>query len=117
MVGKRTMKDLARALVPSRIYFVLVFLAIFAAIGAAVLAWLCERFGAPAWITKEATTMAYTFRVMPVWFLVGGSLSQVAARIDRAITEGRRWWNDRHTIDYDGPPYNDPRWRELMKDG
>jgi hypothetical protein len=95
MVGKQTTKDLAKALIPGRLYFILVVLAIFAAIGATLLAYACERIGAPGWLSKEMNALGSTFRVMPIWFLIGGSLSQLATRLDRAITEGMKWWNDR----------------------
>ena len=89
--GKRTFRDLASAAVPARLYLVMAGLAIVTCIAMHIIAAVLARTG-PAWLATEAATYASIFRAMPPWFLIGGALSQVAARLNVAIDDARAWW-------------------------
>lgn len=89
--GKRTVKEVATAAIPARLYFVMAILALIVAVAAQMIAMALHRIHAPAWLATEAQTYATIFRAMPLWFLIGGALSQVAARLNTAIDHIREW--------------------------
>jgi hypothetical protein len=84
--GKRTIRALAVAAVPTRVYFVMAGIGVFTALMMQAAAMVSARYAAE-WISAEMATYAAMFRALPIWFLVSGSLHQVATRLNQAIDD------------------------------
>jgi hypothetical protein len=114
MIGKRTAIEILQAAIPTRLYLLLALLAVIAAVGMTVLAHLLHGI-APDWAEQEAIRYAQIFRAMPLWFLIGGALTGVASRINKAIDDTRAWWGSRHASPPPDPtrfePWHDQKCR------
>jgi ABC-type dipeptide/oligopeptide/nickel transport system permease component len=114
MIGKRTAIEILRSAIPTRLYLLLALLAVIAAVGMNVMAYMSRSF-APEWVVRELTQYAAIFRAMPLWFLIGGALTGVASRINKAIDDARAWWGSRHASPPPDPtrfePWHDQKCR------
>jgi hypothetical protein len=100
--GRQTRRELLLALIPARIYFMCALFAVFAAVGMTLGAHLthlvADTFfgvGIPYKVANrlanEASNYAATFRAMPLWFFIGGALTQVATRFNTAVDHFIAW--------------------------
>ena len=89
--GRRTLKELAWAAVPSRMSLVFVGLAICAVIFTKTVAYAAAKVGLAA-VAAKAAQYGATFEAMPLWVLIGTSMSQVATRVVQAIDDTKSWW-------------------------
>lgn len=99
--GRQTIRELLLATIPARLYFVMAVLAIFVAIGMTLVAatghYLADNyttglaFKIANRLAIEASNYAATFRAMPLWFFIGGSLAQFATRLNTAIDHFIEW--------------------------
>lgn len=85
----RHVKDLCYAAIPTRVYYVLCILALLVASATSIGAIVVNDLG----YLKLGGMMehqAKSFWLMPLWFLIGGSLQGVAFRIDAKIENWRK---------------------------
>ena len=88
--GKRTARDLAVAAIPARLIVVMALFALCAAVAISLAAKALALVGL-MWLSAKATQYTATFEAMPLWVLIGGSMSQVAARVCTAWDDVRAW--------------------------
>ena len=114
MIGKRTARDLTRSLIPTRLYLILAGIAVVVAVSMWILA-ILSRGVVPDWLADEFYRYAQTFRAMPPWFLIGGSLTQFAGRLNVAVDDAIVWLRDRKA-DYQEPIYYGSLFRRSSAD-
>lgn len=89
MIGRRTITGLAAALVPARLTVVVAVMALCAAIGLHLVAGVGQRLD----VTGAAKLKQYAavLEVMPVWLILAGIMTQIAARLLQAWDDFRAW--------------------------
>ena len=90
MPGKRTLMEVAKSAIPSRMSLIFVGLAFVAAVGVKVIAYAATKAGLAA-VAAKATQYGATFEAMPLWVLIGTSMSQVATRLVQAWDDTKSW--------------------------
>ena len=89
-IGQRTTRDLIISAVPARLIVVMALFALCAAVAISVAAKVLSMIGL-TWLGTKAAQYAATFEAMPLWVLIGGSMSQVAARVCVAWDDLAKW--------------------------
>lgn len=89
--GRRTLRELAIAAVPSRMSLIFVGLAFCAVVATKGVALIATKVGLAA-VAAKAMQYGATFEAMPLWVLIGTSMSQVATRLVQALDDTKSWW-------------------------